>query len=116
MWPGQTQTGQKYGTTNPALIEARINHDPCDEFAWVQSWRFALCEALLFDWGYLVPGFRTVRSEPEDSSELEIIRTLYVIEDDSIAREYWYREDELKYALKILDRYREWLRIAGKDY
>ncbi|MEU0912122.1 hypothetical protein [Streptomyces althioticus] len=111
---------RKYGTTNPVLIAARVLHDPYDEFAWVQGWRFAICEALLHDWGYLTPGFRTVRSRPEDTMEYGEIRTLYVIEDDngleSIDPMYWHVEDELKYALRILDRYREWLRIAGRDY
>lgn len=111
-----TDVARKYGTTNPVLIEARVDHDPYDEFAWCQKWRFAICEVLLFDWGYLAPGFRTVATEPEDGYEIEAIRSLYVIDDDSIAREYWHVEDELKYALMILDRYREWLRIAGLDY
>ena len=110
------ETARKYGTTNPVLIEARIAHDPHDEFGWVQGWRFAICDALLFDWGYLAPGYRTMADEPEDTHELQMIRDLYEMDDDSIPRDYWYREDELKYALVILDRYREWLRIAGKDY
>ncbi|BET51742.1 hypothetical protein RGQ21_67240 [Kitasatospora aureofaciens] len=111
-----TDVARKYGTTNPVLITARSMHDPYDEFAWVQEWRFALCEVLLFDWGYLAPGFRTMADQPEDTHPVEAIRSLYVVEDDSIAPEYWYREDELKYALRILDRYRTWLGLAGKDY
>ncbi len=110
-------TARKYGTTNPVLIEARINHDPYDEFAWVQGWRFAICDALLWDWGVSVPGFSPgAATEPEDTFELAAIRTLYEIEDGSIPVDQWHLEDELRYALKILDRYREWLRIAGKDY
>jgi len=108
---------ERYSGERAVLGEALLNHDPFDQFAWVQGWRFAICDALLWDWGYLVPEFHTAASGPEDTYELEMIRTLYVIdEDDQIDRKYWHVEDELKYALKILDRYREWLRIAGEDY
>ena len=101
---------------NSILREARSDHDPYDQFAWVQDWRFAICEALLFDWDHLVPGFQTAASEPEGTYQLEIIRSHYEIVDDSIAVEFWPVEGELKYALKVLDRYREWLALAGKDY
>jgi hypothetical protein len=91
-----------YGSNNPVLIEARVNHDPYDEFAWVQEWRFSIAQ-LITDIGEHVPDFRG---------------------SDDIRDDYAYQQlsygpasvRELRYALKILDRYREWLRIAGKDY
>jgi hypothetical protein len=92
------------------------DYDPGDKFAWVQSWRFAICEVLLFDWGTLVPGFSTLASEPEDSYRIECLRTLYILEDDSIPLSQWFMECDLLYALKVLDRYRNWLAIAGEDY
>jgi hypothetical protein len=96
-----TDAARKYGTTNPVLIEARINHDPYDEFAWCQEWRFAIAQRLE-DVGEPVPGFRGA----------DDIRETYAYA--MIA----YRDNaaELWYALNILTRYREWLRIAGKDY
>lgn len=94
----------------------KATYDPCDKFAWVQSWRFAICEVLLFDWGTCVPGFRTVAIEPEDSTEVECLRALYAFEGDSIPPDHWYVEDDLLHALKVLDRYRNWLAIAGEDY
>jgi hypothetical protein len=95
---------RKYGTTNPVLIEARINHDPYDQFAWVQGWRFALCDYLT-EHGEHVPDFRQAFNGPEtDAFEYEQLEYMNATVPDA-----WY-------ALKILDRYREWLRIAGKDY
>lgn len=81
---------RKYGTTNPVLIEARINHDPYDEFAWVQDWRWALRD-------YDSPN-------AERTYAWETLTSMGTT------------PEERAYALKILDRYREWLRIAGKDY
>jgi hypothetical protein len=88
-------TARKYGTTNPVLIEARINHDPYDEFAWVQDWRFAICDRLYN------PDCAT---GPELTFAYETLSEL----DPTVG--------DMEYALGILDRYREWLRIAGKDY
>jgi hypothetical protein len=91
--------------------------DPGDQFASVQEWRFAICELLLHDFGHCVPGFRTMQTEPDmDDFAVDYIRALYVIEDDSIAMEYWHYEEDMKRVLVVLDRYREWLRIAGEDY
>lgn len=101
---------------NEIMGMVRDAWDPCDQFGCVQGWRFALCEALLFDFGHSVPGFRTVASDMEDGYEGEQLRSLYVIEDDSIDPMYWHYEDDMIRVLVMLDRYREWLRIAGEDY
>lgn len=98
--------------------EVALNADN-DPFAWVQGWRFAICEVLLFDWGYCVPEFRTMAHEPEeDSYEVEILRTFYEFEDggESIPMKYWHVEETLKTLLAVLDRYRVWVGLAGKDY
>lgn len=91
---------RKYGTTNPVLIEARVNHDPYDQFAWVQEWRFAIAQRLE-DLGEYVPSFRGA----------DDIRETYGYE--AIA---YGSVPELRYALKILDRFREWLKVTGRDY
>lgn len=96
---------RKYGTSNPVLQEARIYHDPHDEFAWVQGWRFAICDRLFWYEGESVPGFNPGGANgPELSAEYEALSEV----DPTV--------DQAEYALGILDRYREWLRIAGKDY
>lgn len=95
----------KYGTTNPVLIQARLTHDPYDEFAWVQDWRFAIAQRLE-DLGEYVPEFRGA-DDIRDTYEYEAVAGTETSEGD--AEMMWY-------ALRILDRYREWLRIAGKDY
>jgi hypothetical protein len=96
---------RKYGTANPVLMLARDNHDPYDEFAWVQGWRFAIADKLTFDKGEDVPDFTPSPFGPDtDSFEYAALcETFHTVET-------------LWYALKILDRYREWLRAAGKDY
>jgi hypothetical protein len=101
---------------NEIMAGVRESFDPGDPFASVQEWRFAICELLLFGFGHLVPGFRTVATDPEDTYAIEHMRALYVIQDDSINQKYWHYEDDMKRVLVMLDRYREWLRIAGKDY
>lgn len=104
---------------NEIMQAARDAYDSGDVFAWVQEWRFAIAELLLFDFGNLVPGFRTVASEPEpESYAVESLRALYggSNEMESLPRKHWHYEDDLKRALVMLDRYREWVRIAGRDY
>lgn len=96
----------QYGTTNPALIEARINHDPYDEFAWVQEWRSAIAQRLT-DMGVNTSHFFRGSDDIRDTYAYEMIPA-----QDTDAQTV----DAMLYALRILDRYREWLRIAGKDY
>jgi hypothetical protein len=103
---------QKYGTTNPVLIEARIHHDTHDEFAWVQGWRFAIAQ-FLTDAGEYVPYALIGADSIREEFEYEQLEMLYPNYSERVRVS---EVRELLYALKILDRYREWLRIAGKDY
>ena len=104
----------KYGTTNPVLIEARVNHDPYDQFAWVQEWRFAIAEYLLFYRDHRVEDFRSAHESRNPTSRLHSLM------DDSwaftVVWELCPTTDTLLYAYRILSRFREWLRIAGEDY
>lgn len=104
----RTDVRQGYGTNNRVLIEARINHDPYDEFGWCQEWRFAIAQ-FLTDLGEYVPDFRGA-DDIRDEYPYECLASMgsFVKTGGEI--------DELFYALKILDRYREWLRLAGRDY
>ena len=94
-----------YSDERVVLGNALIFHDPYDQFGWVQEWRFAIADYLHFDMGETVTGFLPAPGGPDTDS-------------------YAYDElcdispsvEALRYALRILDRYREWLRIAGKDY
>jgi hypothetical protein len=93
---------QRFATTNRVLVEARIAHDPYDQFAWVQEWRFAIAQYLT-DQGEYVPEFRgsyTIREDYTYGSLLSLSPTV----------------DELTYALTILNRFRVWLGLAGRDY
>lgn len=90
--------------SNPVLDMTR-DTDMYDPFGWVQGWRFALCDYLTFDLGESVPFFRASAFGPEeDSYEYQELISLNP------------EAEEAQYALKILDRYREWVRIAGRDY
>lgn len=102
---------------NEIMGIVRDSFDPGDPFASVQEYRFALCGLLLFDFGHLVPGFHAgAATEPEDCCAVEELRSLYVVTEDGIDPEFWHYEDDMRRALVMLDRYREWIRIAGKDY
>jgi hypothetical protein len=94
-----------YSGQRAILGEALVNHDPYDQFGWCQGWRFALCDFLYWDQGETVPGFRPGFNGPDiDSFEYSQLTC-----SD-------YTTEQAEYALMILDRYREWLRIAGEDY
>lgn len=98
-------TVRKYGTASPVLMLARDSHDPYDEFGWVQGWRFALRDYLTHEWGERPEGFRSAPSGPdEDAWEYEALMEARTPPGDA------------RYALTILNRYREWLRMAGRDY
>lgn len=108
-WEGMTDNARKYWALYSGMREilghALFNHDPGDQFAWCQGWRFALCDYLEFVWGEEVPGFLPNITGPvEDAYEYQELKEIQP------------GPDECWYALRILDRYREWLRIAGKDY
>lgn len=90
---------------NPNVILSLTmdNHDPYDEFAWVQGWRFALCDFLYFEREEWVEGFNPANA-PEDSYEFETLTYENPTTED--ARD----------ALSVLDSYREWLGAEGRDY
>lgn len=95
----------RYAGKRAVLYDALTAHDPYDQFGWCQEWRFAICDYLLWDLGVSYPGFRPAPSGPVVDS--------YAYRELAASR---YDEPELRYALTILDRYREWLRLADKDY
>lgn len=88
---------------NVILSLTMDNHDPYDEFAWVQGWRFALCDFLYWEREEQVPDFRP-SFEPENSYEFEML----MYENPST--------EDAQYALSVLDSYREWLGSEGRDY
>jgi hypothetical protein len=97
-----SDTRDRYTGKRAVLYEALINHDPYDQFAWCQGWRFALAQYLT-DHDEYVPDFRG-STDIREGFEFEMI----VLSMPSI--------ESVWYALKILDRFREWLRLAGEDY
>lgn len=108
-WPGQTESARKYWARysgkREVIGEALFSHDPYDQFAWCQGWRFAVADYLTYNRGEYVNGFRSAAGEPETESYeyQELCETAPGVE-------------ALRYAEKVLERYREWLRIAGEDY
>lgn len=108
-WPDMTDNARKfwalYSGKREVLGEALLSHDPGDQFGWCQSWRFAIADYLTFNVGEYVEGFRPALGDPDTDS----------YEYDTLC-ESAPATEALRYAEKVLDRYREWLRIAGKDY
>lgn len=92
-----------YSGKRELLGHALFSHDPFDQFAWVQGWRFAICDYMYHVMGESVPEFRP-SFNPEVSYEFEEISEL-----DPTLETLWY-------SLEILDRYRVWLGMAGLDY
>lgn len=86
------------------IREALMNHDPYDQFAWVQGWRFSVSQYLT-DQGEHVSEFRGGGADDiREDFEYEMLADI----QPSI--------EALKYADKILGRFRAWLALAGKDY
>lgn len=95
----------RYWGKREALGVALIMHDPYDQFGWCQEWRFAIADVLVFDRGEGVPGFYPAPSGPEEES----LAYHDLMADRPSTEALWY-------ALNILDRFREQLRLAGADY
>ncbi|MDX3260757.1 hypothetical protein PV336_16170 [Streptomyces sp. MI02-2A] len=92
-----------------AMYEARLFHDPYDQFGWVQEWRFALAEVLLFDLGEGTPGYNPgAATEPEEDS--------YAVECLRSAISTGTTVGDLRRMQRVLDRFREMLAAAGLDY
>lgn len=115
----QDLTTEGYRLARAIALES---FDPGDVFGWVQGWRFAICDALLFDFGYSAPGYRNMADSPEESYEYEVLKEVtygpQLIMDDgeSLPISAWHWEDDLKTLLAVLDRYRVWVGLAGQDY
>lgn len=92
-----------YSGERSVLGDALLSHDPFDQYAWAQEWRLAVADALVFEHGEYVPGFRPGVFGPDR---------------DSFA--YGFTQDAdvepLRYAFKILSRYVAWLELAGESY
>lgn len=92
-------------SNNPVLQLAALNSGDGDVFGWVQGWRFALCDYLTFELGEHVPEFRPSPLGPdEDAFEYEELLHLRPT------------RNEAYHALHVLDRYRIWVGLAGRDY
>lgn len=114
----QDLTTEGYRLARAIALES---FDPGDVFGWVQEWRFALCEVLLFDFGYSVPGFHTTATKATQDYAVEILEEATygpeIMEDGySLPISAWHWEDDFKTLLAVLDRYRVWVGLAGKDY
>lgn len=88
---------------NIVLSLTMDDHDPYDEFGWVQGWRFGMADFLHFEREEYVPEFRPA-SQPEFSYAYETL--LY--ENPTT--------EDVQFALRVLDDYREWLGTQGRDY
>ena len=93
-----------YSGERAVLGEALINHDPYDQFAWCQEWRFAIADTL-FERGESVPGFR--QSPSGSDTDSYAYQAIQAMDADT---------SSLLYAFNVLGRFREWLSINGEDY
>jgi hypothetical protein len=93
----------RYAGARSVLGTALLSHDPYDQYGWAQEWRFAIADALVFEHGESVPGFKPSPFGPDRGS----FAYSYVSDADA---------DALRYAFKILSRFVEWLTLSGEDY
>lgn len=108
-WDGMTDNARKfwerYSGKREVIGHALFMHDPHDQFGWVQGWRFAIADYLTFNEGEYVDGFRPAMGGPDvDSYEYDELLCM----NPSV--------EALRYAEKVFERFREWLRVAGEDY
>lgn len=98
----------EYPGYNALMDGLRQTWDSHDPYGSVQEWRFALCEVLYFDLGEYVPEFNPgYATEPEDSWAVDVTREC-IQEGADVA--------DLQSVLEVLDRYRVWVGLAGRDY
>lgn len=97
---------------NELRYEALLTHDPYDQWGWVMGEAFALCDAVYVYWGVTLPEYRpgpgvTFAAVLQDYRGGSILSLL----SDGVA-DY---EDVLRW-FKVLTRFANWLKMAGKDY
>ena len=107
------------GTANPLIYDARVFHDPDDEWGWAVSWSFAVAEVLHFnghdvpaEMGYR-PGLRWIEYDDAGRPILEDWPDEHVNE---LLHDGAVTPDDLKRAGVILARYCNLLRAAGRSY
>lgn len=98
----------------PVLSEARLGWDSADQWGTTMGWLFACAdvlhvagEAVPAEWEY-EPGAGLSREGVEESYPDSLL--LELLDDDVISA------DDIRYAGKVLQRYRAQLKLAGQDY
>ncbi|MFE0490106.1 hypothetical protein [Streptomyces griseoaurantiacus] len=94
------------------MWEARLGHDPYDQWGWAKEWLASIAEVLIFDMGESVPQdvYRpgAGQSEPEpDSYSVDAVRSAVTYGADA---------DDLRRAMNVMDRFAEALDAAGQSY
>jgi len=94
------------------LTLMELIHGDCpdyDQWGWVQGWRFALAEYIYFGCHRpdLVPEFRPSAWYEPDTDVWEFIE---------LTNRGPFTEDELIRVWRVLNRYVNWLKVAGKEY
>lgn len=98
---------------NTLMNLALEQHDPYDQFAWVQEARFALADATFLYYGVTLPEFRPAPGLNYDDAQDESY--LFGSFDDALSHGLADYEDVLR-VFAVLTRFRVWIGIAGKDY
>lgn len=90
------------------MSEVKVMHGDSDPWGTNISWMFALADYMWHWCGEILPGYTSsIEFDMENVSyELQIL--LDIMDD--------WEDDDLRQVYKVLSRYDDWLRAAGKNY
>lgn len=99
-------------TAGHKLIMGEIRCDDFDDpWGTATAWAFDIAEVLYVEYGVLAPGFLpSPLMHTREDLDYPATALLDMIDDHEIG------ESDLMHAYTIIDRYRTWCKIAGKDY
>lgn len=97
---------------NVIMKEIKANGDWYDPYGEAMGWLFAIAEVVYVEFGEIMPELRPspLLDGRKDLYDREARHLLTMIDSSEVGL------SDLEYAFKILDRYADWCRLAGRDY
>lgn len=94
------------------MSEIKMMHGDGDPWGTNGSWMFALADYMWYWCGEILPGYRPSPVKYDFNTLCERSWELDVLVD---IMDLW-EDDDIRQVYKVLSRYDDWLRAAGKNY
>jgi hypothetical protein len=99
----------QYTGYNLLMDEIRMAWDGGDPYASGAEWRFAIAEVIYFDLGFDVEGYEPHGVTEPDPASYAVDTVRYCVENGADLA-------DLECVFEVLNRHRDWVRAAGRDY